>query len=79
MIAWPDLKLGIYAILALVAGSIVAGRRPPFLTKATDWLGTQWATVGVGLMSMALNWWMWRSLNVITIVHDEAADVWSTA
>lgn len=55
MIAWPDLKLGIYAILALVAGSIVAGHRPPFLTKATNWLGTPWAAVAVGLVSMALN------------------------
>ncbi len=75
MIAWPDLELGIYAILALVAGSIVAGRVPPILTKATDWLGTPWAALGLGLMSMALNWWMWRSLNAIPIVHDEAAYV----
>ena len=75
MIAWPDLELGIYAILALVAGAIVAGRRPPFLTKATDWLGTPWAAVAVALVSMALNWWMWGSLNAIPIVHDEAAYV----
>ncbi len=75
MIAWPDLKLGIYVIIALVAGSIVAGRRPPFLTKATNWLGTPWAAVAVGLVSMALNWWMWGSLNVIPIINDEAAYV----
>ncbi len=75
MIAWPLLELGIYAILALVAGSIVAGRLPPFLTRATDWLGTPWPVVGLGLVSAALSWWMWRSLDAVPIVHDEAGYV----
>ena len=75
MIAWPLLELGIYAILALVAGSIVAGRLPPFLTRATDWLGTPWPVVGLGLVSAALSWWMWKSLDAVPIVHDEAGYV----
>jgi hypothetical protein len=75
MIAWPYLELGIYAFLALVAGSIVAGRLPPFLTKATGWLATWWPVVGLGVVSAAVSWWMWKSLTAVPIVHDEAAYV----
>lgn len=72
MIAWAYLQLGIYAILALIGGSIIAGRLPPFLTRATDWLATTWAPAAVGVLSMMVVWYMWGSLNAVPIVHDEA-------
>jgi hypothetical protein len=75
MIAWPYLELGIYAILALVAGSLIGGRLPAFLTRATDWLGTSWPAVGIGLLSAALYWWIWGSLDAVPVVHDEAGYV----
>ncbi len=53
MIPWTFLQYGLYAILALIAGAIVAERAPPILTRATEVLETRVAVVLLGILGGA--------------------------
>ena len=75
MISWGFLQYGVYALLALIAGSLIAGRIPPLLGPATAWLERRDATLLLGLLGALMYWWMWGSLNTVPLVHDEAGYV----
>ena len=68
-------ELAAYGFAALAAASLIAVRLPPFLAPATHWLEHRAVAVMVGLLSAALYWWLWGSLNAVPMVHDEAAYV----
>lgn len=68
-------ELAAYGFVALAAVSLVAVRLPPFLTPVTPWLEHRAVVVVVGMLSLALYWWVWGTLNAVPTVHDEAAYV----